>query len=209
MRTTLFLIRHGATEANLARPAKLQGRRLDPPLAPAGVRQAEATRDLLALRPVEACYTSPLRRAVQTATIVAAPHGLTPRTVEALTECDVGRWEGLDWASIRRDEPEAYRRFMADPADFGYPAGESFADVSRRAAAAIDDIFGRHAGGCVVVVAHHAVQRTYLAGLLGLPPGRARQVSLENCGVSVVRREGGVTTLTTLNAVFHLQGLAA
>lgn len=209
MRTSLFLIRHGATEANLARPARLQGRRHDPPLAPIGVRQAKATRDLLAIRPIDACYTSPLQRAVQTAAIVSAPHGLTPQPVEALTECDVGRWEGLDWTSIRRDDPEAYRRFMVDPAAFGYPGGESFADVYRRAAAALEDLLARHAGGCVVVVAHHAVQRTYLAGLLGLPPGRARQVSLENGGVSVVHRQGGATTLSTLNAVFHLQGLAA
>src|SRR6478735_7363194 len=71
--TTLYLIRHGATEANLASPPRLQGRKHNPPLARLGVRQAEATRDLLAIRPIEHCYTSPLLRAVQTAVIVAAP----------------------------------------------------------------------------------------------------------------------------------------
>jgi len=93
LRTYLYLIRHGATEANLARPPRLQGRRHDPPLARLGVRQAEATRDFLAIRPLDHCYCSPLLRAVQTAAIVAAPHGLSPRPLEALTECDVGRWE--------------------------------------------------------------------------------------------------------------------
>src|SRR5690349_8268948 len=63
MRTTLYLLRHAATAANLAHPAILQGCRLDPPLAPLGVRQAMATRDFLAVRPVDACYTSPLIRA--------------------------------------------------------------------------------------------------------------------------------------------------
>src|SRR5262245_19291010 len=114
MKTILYLIRHGATEANLARPPLLQGCRHDLPLAPLGIRQAEATRDFLAIRPVDSCYCSPMRRAVQTATIVAAPHGLAPVPLEALTECDVGRWEGLDWETIRAREPESFRQFMAD-----------------------------------------------------------------------------------------------
>src|SRR5437667_8320223 len=112
-KTLLYLVRHGATEATLAQPARLQGRRDDAPLASLGVRQAEATRDFLAIRPIDHCYCSPLLRAVQTASIVAAPHGVSPQPVESLTECDVGRWEGLDWQSIRGLDPEVYERFMA------------------------------------------------------------------------------------------------
>src|SRR5437868_6012181 len=88
VRTTLYLLRHAATEANLANPPRLQGRRHNPPLARLGVRQAEATRDFLAVRPIDVCYCSPLRRAVQTAAIVAVPHGLAPSPLDALTECD-------------------------------------------------------------------------------------------------------------------------
>src|SRR5437879_10100326 len=108
MKTTLYLIRHGATEANLARPQRLQGRKSNPPLARLGVRQAEATRDLLAIRPMDVCYCSPLLRAVETAQIVAAPHRLSPVAIDALTECDVGDWEGLDWQTIRTQDPEAH-----------------------------------------------------------------------------------------------------
>src|SRR5437667_2232348 len=125
MRTTLYLLRHAATAANLAVPNRLQGCKHDPELAPLGVRQAEATRDLLAVRPIDACYSSPLRRAVQTATIVGEPHGLTPQPVEALTECDIGRWEGLSWATIRERDPQSYRDYMGDPASLAYPDGES------------------------------------------------------------------------------------
>jgi broad specificity phosphatase PhoE len=207
--TTLYLLRHGATEANLARPARLQGRRHDPPLARLGLRQAEATRDVLAVRPIDVCYCSPLRRAVETATIITAPHGLVPQRLEALTECDVGRWEGLDWQTIRTLDPEAYRRFHARPGSFGYPGGESFGDVRARATPALDELLARHVGRSILVVAHHVVNRTYLAGLLGLPPDQARGVSLDNCGISVVVRDGDRTTVATLNAAFHLQGVAA
>ncbi len=208
-RTVLYLIRHGATEANLTRPPRLQGRKSNPPLARLGVRQAEATRDFLAIRPVDRCYCSPLLRAVQTASIVAAPHGLSPEPLDDLTECDVGRWEGLDWQTIRYLDAEGHQRFHANPAEFGYPGGESFADVYRRVAPALEELLVRHPGEAVLVVGHHVVNRTYLAGLLGLTPDQARQVKLDNCGISVVVREDGETSVSTLNAAFHLQGVAA
>src|SRR5262249_19115919 len=145
-KTVLYLIRHGATEANLARPLRIQGQRHNPPLARLGVRQAEATRDFLAIRPIDHCYCSPLLRAVQTAAIVAAPHGLSPRSLDALTECDVGRWEGLDWQTIRALDLESYQRFMANPALHGYPGGESFADVYQRVATCLEELLASNAG---------------------------------------------------------------
>ena len=207
--TVLYLVRHGATDANLAVPARIQGRNTDPALAAVGIRQAEATRDCLAGLPLTHCYTSPLRRASQTAAIIAAPHRLTPVPLAALTECDVGRWEGLDWETVRALDRDGHTHFHADPAAFGYPGGESFAEVYDRVRPALDDILVRHAGGSVLVVAHHVVNRTYLAGLLGIDPGRARKVILDNCGISVVVRRHGKTTVGTLNAAFHLEGVAA
>ena len=98
---------------------------------------------------------------------------------------------------------------MTSPGEFGYPGGESFADVARRATPALDGLLSAHPGEALLVVAHHVVNRTYLAGLLGLTPNQARQVTLDNCGISVVVREGEKTTVATLNAAFHLQGVAA
>lgn len=208
-KTVLYLIRHGATEANLARPPRLQGRRHNPPLSRLGVRQAEATRDLLAIRPIDRCFSSPLLRAVQTAAIVAAPHGLTPRLFDTLTECDVGRWEGLDWQTIRALDAEGFQRFQINPAEFGYPGGESFRQVQERVTPVLDELLDIHAGESILIVAHYIVNRTYLAGLLGLTPDQANQVTLDNCGISVVVRDDVGTTVNTLNAAFHLQGVAA
>jgi broad specificity phosphatase PhoE len=207
--TRLYLVRHGATNANLARPPRLQGRHQNPPLAPLGIRQAELTRLLLAIQPIDACYTSPLLRAFQTATILAAPHDITPIIIDDLTECDVGEWEGLDWETIQKRDGERYRRYMSNPARFGYPGGESFAQVHERSARVFDSIWEKHAGQSVLVVSHHVVNRTYLAELLGLKVERAREVELANCGVSIIDRIGHRLKVTTLNASFHLQGAAA
>jgi broad specificity phosphatase PhoE len=205
---TLILVRHGATEANLARPPRLQGRRSDPPLAPLGVRQAEVARDLLAAQPFDACYCSPLFRAAQTASIIARPHGLSPIPLEVLTECDVGRWEGLDWDAVRRLDPDGHDRFQADPAAHGYPGGESFAQVDGRAGPGLDGLLSRPNARCILVVSHHVVLRTYLAGFLGLPLARAREVVLSNCGVSIVIREGAGSNVVVLDDTRHLLDLA-
>lgn len=209
MRTTLFLLRHGATAENLARPARLQGRGINAPLADIGVRQAEITRDFLAVRPFERCYASPLRRAMQTAEIICRPHGIEPTPHEGLIECNVGEWEGLDWDTIRCRDESRYAAFMAHPGQFGYPGGESFADVHVRATRVIEELFDLHQGETFLVVAHKVVNRTYLAGVLGLSADEARRVELDNCGISVVERAGAHTRLLTLNTVLHLRGVAA
>jgi broad specificity phosphatase PhoE len=197
-------VRHGATAANLATPPRLQGRRTDPPLVADGVRQAEATRDLLATVRLDACYSSPLKRAVQTAEFIAAPNHLALTICPELTECDVGEWEGRSWESIATEDPERYQTYMADPALVRYPAGESFADVYVRSAPMLDRLANEHEGQTILVVSHHVVLRSYLAVALGLPIRLARRVNLDNCGVSVVTWENGQAAVTTLNSAFHV-----
>jgi broad specificity phosphatase PhoE len=94
MKTLVYFLVPGATEASLAQPPRLQGRWHDLSLAPLGNRQAEMTRDFLAVRPVDVCYASPLLRAAQTAKIIVEPHQLAPQPHDSLLECDLGRWEG-------------------------------------------------------------------------------------------------------------------
>jgi phosphoserine phosphatase len=202
--TTLYLLRHGATEANLERPYRLQGRHLNAPLAEIGMRQAELTAATLARVDVTHVYSSPLRRALQTARIIAGPHGLRVKSVAELIECDIGRWERLTWEEIRACDALALRRFEKDPARFGYPGGENFQQVGERVGRALKVLFKKHAGQTILVVGHHVVNRVYLAGLLGLPASRAKRVRLDNCGISVVIREGIETRVATLNATLHL-----
>ena len=204
MRTLMYLVRHGATEANLAKPARLQGRS-DVPLAAFGVRQAEATRDALSHVRFAAAYTSPLIRARRTTEIIA-PY-ITPTPLDAIRECDVGRWEGKDWDEIRRDDAEAYAQYMADPAAAGYPGGETFADVLARTTPAFAELFRQHAGQAFLVVSHHVVNRTYLAVTLGLPHQAGRAVALDNCGVSVIVQTAERSRVKMWNATMHLKEL--
>ena len=146
-------------------------------------------------------------RATQTAAIVAAPQGLCPEPVEALAECDVGRWEGLDWQTIRHLDADAHRHFTLDPATHGYPGGESLADVHRRVAPALERLLARHSGESLLVVTHQVVLRVLLAGLLGLPLCRARDLCFDNASLSVVSSDASHTTVLAVNDITHLTNL--
>lgn len=204
MSTRLYLVPHATTDEDLSNSHRLQGRQQDPPLSHVGIRQARLTRDFLAIRAIDACYSSPMRRATQTANIIAAAHERPVQPMADVTECDTGHWEGLDLEAIGKFEEADYRRFLADPGNFPFPGGESFADVRRRASAAIADISKRHPAAMVLVVSHTVVLRLVLAGILGM--GLVSSLQLDNCGISVVEHDGKQATLITLNAIFHVQG---
>jgi broad specificity phosphatase PhoE len=203
----MYLVRHGATENNVAHPPRLQGCRSDPPLSDAGRRQAESTAELLARYEVAAVYASPLLRSRQTAEIMAAPHRLEVRQCDAILEVDVGDWEGRSWDDIQQSDPEAYRRFMDDPGRHPYAGGESFTQVQQRVVPGFEQLLAAHVGQQIVVAGHNIVNRTYLAFLLGIPVSRARVISQHNCGVNVVRYRQGKMELRVCNSGFHLDGI--
>ena len=139
--TTLYLVRHGATDANLKRPYVLQGRGMDLPLNEMGRRQAQCVRRLFERKSLAAIYTSPLRRAFDTAQAIAEPHRIDLATVEGLIEADVGKWEGMAWEQIRRQYPQEYEDFQRDQSQFPYLGGESYRDVSLRVLPVLEGLF--------------------------------------------------------------------
>src|SRR5262249_38774112 len=149
--TVLYLIRHGATMANLEQPYRLQGRRTDDALSPLGIRQSERTRDYLTGQPPAYYYCSPLRRALQTAQIIAGPGAASVVVLDELTECDVGRWEGLSWDAIREQDTVACEQFLADPGVNGYPGGENYTQVADRVTPVVDLLLRKHIGETVLV----------------------------------------------------------
>ncbi len=207
--THIYLLRHGATAANREVPYRLQGRGSDLPLDEVGRMQAEAAGRALAHVDLAAVYSSPLLRAIQTAEALAGSRGLDVLTDPALIEGDVGRWEGLTWDDAALRDPTGHRRFLDDPGTTPYPDGESFLDVQRRVTPAIATIAARHDRAAIAIVGHNIVNRAYLALLLGLPIGKAREIRQSNGGVSVIEVGPTGSVVHTLNAALHLDGLKA
>lgn len=203
--TTVYLLRHGATAANIAEPPILQGRGMDLPLSPTGVAQVEHAARAMRELPLVAVYASPLLRAKESASIVAAPHRIDIRTHEAITEVDVGQWEGRSWVDIRQTDADDYRRFQDDPGQFGYKGGETLVDVYQRVKPAFFEIAAAHRGQAIAIVAHNVVNRAYLAGELGLPMSHARRITQENACINILRLSDRETNIVTVNSVLHLR----
>jgi len=201
----LYLIRHGATDNNRAKPPRLQGRRTDPGLSEEGFEQAKRTGRFLADVPLDAVYSSPLLRARQTAEAVAGPRQLIVEEVPDLIEVDVGDWEGRAWDEIERDTPEAYRNFMTDAGIHPYLGGETVATVLDRAGPALERLMAENVGRTIAVIAHNIVNRTYLAQLVGIAVAKYRTIPQDNCGVSLLRYRNGRVEVVTINGVFHLE----
>ena len=204
----VYLVRHAATSANLAKPYTLQGQGVDLPLSTLGRRQAEAAGRALQIQPIQSVFSSPMRRGVETAQTIALPHQLSVRTIPELIECNVGSWEGLCWQEIQLTHPESYAAFQADPATTPYKDGESYQQVQTRAVPTIQRLIEQHPKGQFVIVTHNIVARVYVAHLLGLSLAQARHLRLDNCGITVLKTvqesERPAAQLVTLNSVLHL-----
>ena len=108
--TTLLLARHGESDWNRAR--RWQGH-ADRPLTDLGRRQARELAERLAGVELDAVFSSDLRRASETAEIVARSQGLDVTTMPELREVDVGSWSGLTRTEAEERFPEAYVRWTA------------------------------------------------------------------------------------------------
>ena len=199
MKTSLFLLRHGATRLNLEVPYRLQGSEHDEPLDVIGQAQAVGARDLLRSVPLAAFYSSPLRRAMQTAQIVAMPHALPVTPLADLREGSVGSWSNRIWDEIKANERQAYDMFMQNPAIHGYAGGENFTQVLERVRPVFHELLRKHEGQAIAVMGHQIVNRVIVADLLGLDLAKARKLKFANAGVSLISMENNQPILMSLN----------
>lgn len=202
---TILLVRHGTTAYNEA--DLLQGR-IDNPLSQKGRREAEMLAERLKGQAVDAVFSSPLRRALETAEIVNRFHGSPLAVVPEFSEIDLGEWEGQRYAEVRERNAEAHRRWISDP-DFAVPGGESFSAVCARVRPGLERILanGRRS---ILIAGHASVNRAILSVLLGISPAQARLFRTGNAALSRLRLMGSGErrwgTVDLWNSTSHLEG---
>ena len=152
--TTILLARHGETDWN--REGRFQGW-ADPPLNATGRAQAVDLSVQLMAEELAAVYSSPLRRAYETAEVVAASRGLEPVTVDALREVDVGSWSGLSRTEIEQRFPEQYARWL----DYGqgWEDGETYEQMVDRVVEALQELAEARDGERILAVTHGGPMR--------------------------------------------------
>ena len=185
--TTTILLRHGDTR--LSPEHRFSGLR-DLPLSASGTRQAQAAACRLASGvPIHAVVSSPLRRAVATATFAADELGLTAVVDDDLRETDFGAWEGFTLAEIQQRWPSVAAAWRRDP-EQAPPGGESFADVALRVDRARDRLLRDHGGTTVLVVSHITPMKILLCRALGVPLSTIYRLYLGSACINKIQWHG-------------------
>lgn len=160
MVTRLYLVRHAEAEGNVRE--FFQGTR-NTALTEKGLRQTDCLAERFRGIALDAVYTSPFRRAVQTAEAVNRHHGLPLIRSSELREIHGGDWEGLSWAEIPERYPAAYARWTGKMQTFCAPRGDAMTAVYARMRRVMTKIALDAAGKTAAVISHGCALRNFLA----------------------------------------------
>lgn len=202
MKTRVFLVRHGATllsaEDRFAGATNVE-------LSDTGRGQAAALSRRLSSQKITAFLASPLDRTVETARILAEPHGLPIQTDDGLREINHGAWEGLTRVEAETRFAGMYEKWESDPYNFAPEGGESGLAVTARAMPALLRAVSAHPGGIVCIVSHKATIRLMLGAILGFDPRRYRDhLDLNPASLTILDfRDSLDARLTVFNDVAH------
>jgi probable phosphoglycerate mutase len=187
--TTILLVRHGETDWN--RDQRVQGQS-DPPLNELGREQSRELAATLAGERVDAIYASDLRRARETAEILAAELGLPVVVDPDLRELDFGDWEGSTIDELTAQFPDAVERWRSGD-EVPWDGGETREAMAERVRSAVRRLAAIHDGGRILLVAHGGPVRVLLMDAEGLafPEQRREFRRIQNCDLSKIAVENG------------------
>jgi broad specificity phosphatase PhoE len=202
MDTRILLVRHGATvlsaEDRFAGATNVE-------LSDTGREQARGLARRLEEVEIAACYASPMDRTMETAGILAEPHGLPVQKEPAFLEINHGVWEGLTRIEAETKYAEDYVRWEEDPYNFSPQEGETGLALTARAMPGLLRVVAAHQGETVCVVSHKATIRLLLSAILGFDARRYRDhLDLNPASLTIIDfRDCLHARLTVFNDVAH------
>ena len=197
----LILVRHGETETN--RLGKIQGVS-QAPLNERGLEQAAAAARALESETPFSLYSSPLRRAAQTAEAVTSHTGVSVVRDDGLIEMDVGKFEGLTGRQLRERFPDVMQAWDRDAVSTVMPGGESLETVRDRAWKAVMRLADRHGTETVVAVTHNFTIQMILCIALGMPPNNFRRLRVDLGSITRLDVSRERIVQLSVNETWHL-----
>jgi broad specificity phosphatase PhoE len=202
--TRIILVRHGQTAWNIESGERFRGR-TDLPLDDTGRGQAQALARRLADFPIAAIYSSPLKRAVETAQPIAQRLGLPVQPLHGLIDINYGDWQGLSHPEVARAYPDLYWRWLEKPHLVKFPKGESLRQVRLRGIATVKEVVARHEGQAVLLVAHQVVNKVLVCAMLGLDNSHFWRIQQDTACINIFEHQGGVFSAVLINDTCHLR----
>jgi len=199
----LILIRHGETEWNKQR--RIQGCRSDTRLSQKGLEQADRLAAALRKERIDAIYASPMKRASETAQIIAEACKLQVHVFNELREIDAGELDGLFERELTGLYETAWKEFRNGNASTPLPGGESLQDVQKRTSWAVDRMLEKHIDGTVVVVAHLLANLAMVCQALGINLGQIARFKQAPASITILELTTQGNSLLLFNDTCHLQ----
>jgi alpha-ribazole phosphatase len=200
----LILVRHGQTEWHA------EGRhvgRADIPLDDTGHQQAELVARRLTESDIDAVFSSPLARCLETARPVAESHGLEIATDNRLQELDFGEWSGQTYTSIASEHGNIVDRWSRDPDSLTPPGGETLRQVRERTVSWLEGAWEDYTWKTLLVSSHSTPIRIIVSHLIGIPFNGIFSLSLAPASITSLTYNGERAELEVLNDTCHLGGL--
>ncbi len=200
--TTIYMIRHAEAEGNLYRIVQGQHNSF---ITPRGHRQIAYLAERFKSVPLDALYSSDLRRTVTTAGAITKYHALRMQLTPRLREINLGVCEGMSFGDMYRFDPVQMDNFNNDPDEWRAPKAETFAECTERIVSAVRDIAEANEGKTVAVVSHGMAIRSLLAYILNV---KSRDIPNlphgDNTAVSKLIYDGGAFSVEYYNDNSHL-----
>ena len=194
-------MRHGETQRN--REGRVLGRG-NQKLTDLGKKQATAAAQALTREDITVLYSSPLKRAAETAETIGAKLGLPVQVAEELAEIDAGELDGLTSEEMRSRYPDFMALWDRDPGSAMMPGGESLAQVQERVWGVVQSLLREYPEGNIAAVSHNFPIQTLVCKVLGLPLAAFRHLRVDLGSLSTVELRQGRGRLVLLNDLCHL-----
>ena len=202
MTVEIVLVRHGQTAFN--RDQRVQGRS-DHPLDETGRAQAVMLARRLAREPVRSVFSSPLRRATETAHAIAASHGVAVQVEQGLIEMDVGELDGVTYREMRDRFGDFLKAWNRDAGSVRMPGGETVQEVQARAWPVFQRAASASQEGAVVVVSHSFALQGLVCKAMDVPLTHFERVRHDCAAVTIFAVRDGEYILRCLNDRCHLR----
>jgi broad specificity phosphatase PhoE len=198
----IYFIRHGESVGN--KENRFRGR-FDFPLNRNGIRQAELLHQKLFSVKFDTVYTSPLKRAVTTAEILASNRA--PVKIEdGFTNIYLGVWENMLKSDVSKTYPDLWKLWKTTPEKLNFPGMETIETVKKRSLTALNKIINGHPSGIIGVVTHRAVLKPLFAGILKMAQPYFWKIQIDTAAYSIAEYQPKMGLIFTLiNEHAHLE----
>ncbi len=173
-------------------------------LSELGQRQRDALAERFKDVPLDAIYSSALRRAAQTAAAIAKPHGLTPMQIPVFNELNFGLWEGLTAEEIRDAYPEQYIKWMKRDGTFEYPQGDSVPGFRARVLSGLDQLLDNPLESTILLVGHAGINRILLTRMMDVGWPSFWSMEMDLASINLIEYDGMHYKIAVLNDTCHL-----